>query len=142
MSSKLFHLTIITPERVVFDNDIEQVQLPTTQGELTILADHANLLSTLAIGPITASAENDHQDFAVSGGFLDVHDNSVTILAHTAEHGEEIDEQRAQEARERAEKLLTEVHSADRDQALVSASLQKALLRLKVAERHRKRRRG
>jgi F-type H+-transporting ATPase subunit epsilon len=142
MSAKSFHLTIITPERVVYDQDVEKVTLPTTEGEITVLADHTNLLSTLDLGPISTLAGDTLNDFAVSGGFVEVNDNKVTILANTAEQGEEIDEQRAQEAKDRAERLLKDVTHADQDQALVAASLQRALLRLKVLDRYRHRRKG
>jgi len=138
MSSKSFHLTIITPERVVYDQDIQKITLPTTEGEITVLADHANLLSTLALGQISTVSDDALSNFAVSGGFVEINNNKVTILANTAEHGAEIDEKRAQQAKDRAELLLKSAIHSDQDQALVSASLQRALLRLKVLDRYRR----
>ncbi len=132
------HLTITTPERIVYEGDVQSVTVPTIDGEIGVLPHHVPLVSVLAAGELHAiTTTGESQPMAVSGGFIEVNDNNVVILADTAEHAHEIDEQRAEEARARAQKLLTE-RAADVDYAEVQAILSKELARLKVVRRRRK----
>ena len=130
---------IVTAERLVLSEEgVDEVVAPGIAGELTVLPMHAPLLTMIKPGVMRIKRGNDETDMAITGGFLEVRDDRVTILADAAERAEEIDVARAEEARRRAEHQL-ERREADVDLARVSAELQKALIRLKVAERRRRR---
>ncbi|TMF05363.1 MAG: F0F1 ATP synthase subunit epsilon [Chloroflexi bacterium] len=130
---------IVTAERLVLSEEgVDEVVAPGIEGELTVLPMHAPLLTMIKPGVMRIKRGNDETDMAITGGFLEVRDDRVTILADAAERAEEIDVARAEEARRRAEHQL-ERREADVDLARVSAELQKALIRLKVAERRRRR---
>jgi F-type H+-transporting ATPase subunit epsilon len=132
-------LKIITPERIVFDEAaIDSVTLPGSEGELTILPRHAALMTALRPGPLTFRQGNTETDVALSGGFMEVRDNQVIVLADTAERSDEIDAARAEEARRRASNLLT-TREGEVDVAAVIASLERATARLRVVERRRRR---
>ena len=132
-------LQIITPERVVFEEeDVESVTIPGSEGELTILPSHAPLMTELNPGPLVFRKGNDEIDVALSGGFLEVREDKVIVLADTAERSDEIDLARAEEARQRAQELLATREGAA-DSALVMAALERAQARLRVAERRRRR---
>jgi F-type H+-transporting ATPase subunit epsilon len=131
---------IITPERVVFSDEVDQVSLMTTTGEITILPHHIPLVTVLKPGELRYKKDNEEQAIAVSGGFAEVkRDSSLTILADTAERATEIDLTRAEAARDRALKTMQEGIHADHAQfALLQASLEKALNRLKVGNKYRR----
>jgi F-type H+-transporting ATPase subunit epsilon len=132
-------LKIITPERVVFDeSSVDSVTLPGSEGELTILPRHAALMTALRPGPLTFRSGSMETDVSLSGGFLEVRDNQVIILADAAERSEELDAARAEEARRRAANLLA-TREGDVDVAAVMASLERATARLRVIERRRRR---
>ncbi|HEY5475324.1 MAG TPA: F0F1 ATP synthase subunit epsilon [Tepidiformaceae bacterium] len=132
---------IVTAERVVrVEQGVDVLIAPGSEGQLAILPRHAALMTTLDAGPLTFRRGADEADFAVSGGFMEVRDNRVTILANAAEAAEEIDIARAEAARARAEermKRVREQNVRDVDVARASASIQRALVRLRVAERRR-----
>jgi F-type H+-transporting ATPase subunit epsilon len=130
---------IVTAERSVLSEEgVDEVVVPGIEGELTVLPQHAPLLTMIKPGLMRLKKGADETEFAVTGGFLEVRDDKVTILADAAERAEEIDIARAEEAKQRAERLL-EQHETDVDLARVSAELQRSLIRLKVAERRRRR---
>ena len=129
---------IVTAERVVYSEEVDVVIAPGTAGQMAILPNHAPLLTTLQPGNLTVRIGGVEQDIFVSGGFLEVMENRVTVLADTAERAEEIDIGRAEEARQRAEERLR-VHPVDMDLARADAALKRALMRIKVAERTRRR---
>jgi F-type H+-transporting ATPase subunit epsilon len=132
-------LKIITPERVVFEEGaIDSVTLPGSEGELTILPRHAALMTALRPGALVFRQGQTETDVALSGGFLEVRDNQVIVLADTAERSDEIDAARAEEARRRAANLLA-TREGDIDVAAVIASLERASARLRVVERRRRR---
>jgi F-type H+-transporting ATPase subunit epsilon len=134
-------LQIITPERVVFQEDgVESVTLPGSEGELTVLPQHAPLMTELKPGALMFRKGGAEVDVALTGGFLEVRDDKVIVLADAAERSEEIDAARAEEARERARQQLA-AHEGDMDIAAVMASLQRAQARIRVAERMTRRRR-
>ncbi len=133
------HLTITTPERIVLETEVSSVNVPTVEGEIGVLANHIPLVSILAPGELHAIAtDGTEQVMAVSGGFVEVRDNKVVILADTAEKAEEIDEARAQAAREKAQALMQERATDDVGFADAQAALAKELARLKVARKRRK----
>ncbi len=129
---------VITAERVVYsDSEIDVVVAPGTAGELGILPSHAPFMTSLAPGELRLRKGNEETAMVVTGGFLEVRDNKVVILAEAAERAEEIDLARAEEARRRAEQQLAS-REATVDLARVEAELRRSLVRLKVAERRRK----
>jgi F-type H+-transporting ATPase subunit epsilon len=132
-------LQIITPERVVFSEEgVESITLPGSEGELTVLPSHAPLMTALLPGALYFRKGNELVDVALSGGFIEVRDDKVTILADTAERSDEIDAARAEEARERAAAALA-TREGEVDIAAAMAALSRAQARLRVAERRRRR---
>lgn len=139
MAKKIIKFEVVTPERVVLKREIIQVTVPTESGEITVLADHIPLVSILKSGVIEIkSAEDEIEIMSVSGGFIQVMRDKIVILADTAEKAEELDEQRIEEAKERAEQRKKEAVNLDQIQfANISAQLDKELARLKAVNRWR-----
>jgi F-type H+-transporting ATPase subunit epsilon len=137
---KTIKFEIVTPERVVLQEDILQITVPTTSGEITVLPDHIPLVSVLAPGVIEVKrADNIIEIMSVSGGFIEVMGDKIVILADTAERAEELDEARIQEAQARAEKLKEEAQNIDDVQfAAVTAKMEKELARLRAVNKWRK----
>ena len=132
-------LEIATAERVVYSEDVEILVAPGMDGQLGILPNHAPLLTALQPGEIRVVREGEESYMAVSGGFLEVMANRVTILADTAERAEEIDIERAEEAMQRAqERIESSVSAMDLQRAL--ASIRRSQARLLAARRRRPRR--
>jgi len=129
---------IVTAERSVYSEDgVDEVVAPGIEGELTVLPQHAPLLTMIKPGVIRIVKGNEDTDMAITGGFLEVRDDRVTILADAAERAEDIDVVRAEEARRRAERSLVERESKV-ELVEAAAELQRALIRLKAAERRRR----
>jgi len=100
------HLEIVTSERTVFSGDVDMVTIPGSGGVMGVLPHHAPVLSTLRPGELRVKIGDETHEFAIGGGFVDIHDNRVIILADSAERAEEIDIARAEAARARAAELL------------------------------------
>jgi F-type H+-transporting ATPase subunit epsilon len=131
---------IVTAERRVYAGEVKEVIAPTTSGQVGILPMHAPLLSELGAGEIRLILPDDDELLlAVAGGFMEVRDDKVIVLADSAERADEIDAERARKARERAEALLSQ-KEANVDFARAEAAMRRALARLRVAERARTRR--
>jgi len=141
MPAKTFHFQIATPERVVFSAEaVESVTLPTQMGEITVLAEHIPLVANLVPGEIKVVVGGADVTMAVSGGFINVQPGKVVVLADTAEHAEEINIERAEQARERAGELMRQQRTAETtDYTALAARLEKELARVKVARKHRER---
>ena len=133
------HLEIVTAERVVMSDDVDQINAPTKDGRIGILPRHMPLLTILDVGQLDIIKGGTTTSLAVSGGFIEVLPSRVTILADTAERADEIDEARAEAARRRAEEQMAQRQS-DREMALAEAELRRALIRLRVAQLKRNRR--
>jgi len=134
-------LEIVTAERVVFtDNNVDMVVAPSADGEVGILPHHAPLLTMLQIGELRVKKGNDEQSIVVAGGFMEVLNDKVTILADVAERSEEIDTATAEQARDRARDALTNRDVADADMAAAQAAMRLASLRLRIGSRGRRRR--
>ncbi len=131
---------IITMERIVYEDEVEQVTIPTAAGEITVLPRHAPLVSLLKPGELRIRKDGYDVLLSVSTGFVEVRPKSeVIILADTAERAEEIDLERAEQARKRAEEMLKEKERLDDVKfARLQAQLEKELARLKVGRRYRK----
>jgi len=130
----LLHVTIVTAQQTVFDGEAEMVIAPGSEGQLGILPRHAPLLTTLALGELRVRQHGVDEGIFVAGGFLEVNDNVVTVLADDAERGTEIDEDQAREARARAQALLARGNLGSEVEAAASAELERAVGRLRVAE--------
>jgi F-type H+-transporting ATPase subunit epsilon len=129
---------IVTAERVVYSEEgVDEVVAPGIEGELTVLPQHAPLLTMIKPGVMRIVKGADDIDMAITGGFLEVRDDRVTILADSAERAEDIDTVRAEEARRRAERALEERESKV-ELVEAAAELQRALIRLKAVERRRR----
>lgn len=134
MADKTFHLDIVTPTKNVFSGEIESIVASGTEGYFQILPRHTPFLSTLQIGEMRIRKEGKDDYYATSGGFAEVHSNRVSILAETAEHSREIDPDRANEAKARAEKLLASP-SDDIDQVRARLALFRAINRIRTLSR-------
>ncbi len=131
---------IITQERVVFNQLVDMVIAPGSEGELGILPHHVPLLTALAAGELRVKTSGGEQSFAISGGFMEVQPDHITVLATAAERAEEIDVARAEAARQRAEQLLKDGPPPDKDQyAAIEAALRRSSVRLKVARKRGRR---
>lgn len=133
----MLHLALITPDRVVFEDEVDAVSLPTPQGEITVLPHHIPLLSILAPGSVLVRRKGEESLFAVSRGVIEVDGASVRVLADTADRAAELEEEAVRQAKERAEKLLQEKRADAEEFAEVAAILERELARLKVVRRHR-----
>ena len=133
------HVEVITPERKVYEDDVDMVVAPGSEGYLGILPHHAPLLTALGPGEFRVKKGGIEEHLAVFGGFMDVRGDRVVVLTEAAEHVEEIDAQRAQEARDRAQQALAAVGMDPAAEARARAALQRALIRLRVSERRRRR---
>jgi len=134
MAEKTLQLDIVTPERLVFSGAVNSIMAPGTEGYFQILPGHTIFISTLQIGEIQVKRDNTLDYYATSGGFVEVHADRITVLAETAERANEIDTQRAQAAKERAEKRLKSADkTVDVDRARLS--LFRALNRIRVSVR-------
>ena len=138
----MIKLKIVTPEGISYDSsEVVSVTLPTTSGVITVLEDHIPLVSVLQAGEVVVRKGEHNIELAVSSGVVHVVENSeVHIMADTAERAEEIDLERAESARKRAEAFLKEKESAqDVDFAALQAKINKELARINVARRARRR---
>jgi len=135
MFDKPFALEVITPERTVLSTQAVSVSAPGVEGGFQVLFEHAPLLSALEVGRVTVrSADGTEHLFATSGGVLEVRDNKVLLLLETAERPQEIDAQRAEAARGRAQERL--VHrTPELDIIRAEASLHRALNRLRTVRK-------
>lgn len=127
--AKTLTLTVVTPERRVFSEPVEFFSLKGADGELGILPEHAPLFTTLAPGVLHYKQAGRDEILTVMGGFLSVQPDGATVLTEAAEKGGEIDEARARLAKERAEMALAQQHEVH-----ASASLSRALVRLRAVE--------
>lgn len=128
-------LEIVTPERLAFSDTVDAVVVPGIEGELGILPHHAPLLSTLGLGELRIRRGGTEESFAIVGGFVQVRPDKVVVMAETADLSSEIDLELALEARREAERALETGYREGADLAAARASLQQALLRIRVAER-------
>lgn len=130
---------IVSQDRTVFTGDVDIVVLPGAAGEMGILPKHAPVLTTLKYGVVKVRRDGKEQIFAVAGGVAEIQPEIVTVLADAAENVEEIDVDRADKARKRAEEILKQGVPADTDAYLaMEAALRRSNLRLDAARRYRK----
>ena len=130
-------LEIVTPERIAYSDEVDAVTCPGYEGELGILPHHAPLISTLGFGELKIRKGGREEYFAIAGGFVQVRPDKVVVIAETADLAAEIDLEAAQHARHEAERALSEGFTESADLAAARAAMQRALLRIRVAERRR-----
>jgi F-type H+-transporting ATPase subunit epsilon len=134
-------LDIVTAERVVYSADVDIVIAPGVEGQLGILPHHAPLMTILQAGELVVRKDGQEDSLAISGGFLEVRPDRVIVLADSAERAEEIDIARAEAARKRAEERLKDRRTTGADEAaLAEAALRRAMARLSVADKMKRRR--
>jgi F-type H+-transporting ATPase subunit epsilon len=129
---------VVTAERIVLSQEADMVVAPGVEGELGILPRHVPLITALQAGAIRIRNQGVEDELAISGGFLEVHNNRVIILADSAERAEEIDLARAEEARRRAEERLRQRQVSEVDLTRAEAALRRSVTRLKIAQRRRR----
>ncbi|HSX09748.1 MAG TPA: ATP synthase F1 subunit epsilon [Candidatus Saccharimonadales bacterium] len=134
-------LQIVTPEKVVYEGEVAEIYIKTADGPLGIFPHHINLFSKIVPGELKLKVGGHDEFMALTGGFMEIQNNKVTILADYAVPAEEIQVERALEAKKRAEELLKrkETQMDEREFATAQAELAKALIELQVANRKRKR---
>lgn len=130
-------LEIVTAEGTVFADDVNEVVAWGIEGQLGILPHHAPLMTMLQPGDLLIRKDNEEHYLAISGGFLEVRPDRVIILADACERAEEIDMERAEAARRRADEIL-KTRPPDVDTAAAEAALRRSLARIKAAEKRRR----
>jgi F-type H+-transporting ATPase subunit epsilon len=133
-------LDIVTAERIVYSEDVDVIIAPGQEGQLGILPHHAPLMTILQSGELVVRRGSQEDTLAISGGFLEVRPDRVIILADSAERAEEIDIERAEAARKRAEERLRDRKVAGLDELRAASALRRAIARLSVAEKMKTRR--
>jgi F-type H+-transporting ATPase subunit epsilon len=127
-------LQIVTPDRLIVNEQVDEVQIPGTEGYLGVLPGHTPLLTALSIGEMWYRKGQEKTHLSIAGGFAEVLPDRVTLLATLAERPEEIDVARAEAARQRAEQRLAQARS-DVDYERARLALQKSIIRLQVSTR-------
>lgn len=130
------HLKIVTPEKLLVDEEVSQVNVSTEQGILGILPNHANLMAKLEPGELVIKKGGKVDTLAVGDGFLQVANNTLTVMTDLAVNEEDIDEKAVEEAKKRAEQALSQTLS-DEEYAETLANLEKSLAQLRIKRRHR-----
>lgn len=134
-------LEIVTPEKIIYQGDIDEVYVNTADGEIGILPHHVNLFSVVEPGELKIKKSGKEEYMAITGGFLEISNNNVTILADYAVPAEKIEYEKAMEARKRAEELMKkkETQMNEREFAEAQAAFKQAIAELHVASRRRRR---
>ena len=127
------HVEVVTAERELYNGEANLVSAPGSEGRLGILPRHAAILALLAPGELRVELNGEEEPIFVSGGFIEVFENNVTVLADTAEHAEEIDQARAEAARRRAQERLADAQT-NQERAELQSALERAISRLRIAE--------
>ncbi len=128
-------LEIVTPESVIFNDKVEEVTIPGSEGEFGVLIGHASLLSSLKFGELNYTKGGKKSYYAVNTGYAEVTSEKVTVLVETAERADMIDKDRAKRAQERAEQTLAKLTKEDQEFELAKAALERAIARIKISER-------
>lgn len=130
------HLKIVTPEKLIFDEEVSQVNVSTEEGQIGILPNHTNLMAKLEPGELVIKKGGKVDTMAIGDGFLQMADNTLSIMTDLAAYAQDIDERAVEEAKKRAEQAL-EQKLSDEEYAETLAVLEKSLAQLKIKRRHR-----
>ncbi|MEN6373543.1 MAG: F0F1 ATP synthase subunit epsilon [Smithella sp.] len=134
MSDELI-LEIVTPEKMAFTGEVEEVTVPGTEGEFGVLRGHEAVLTSVDIGELSFTKDGKKSYYAVNTGYVEVTAEKVTLLIETAERSDTIDVDRAQRAKERAETRLAQVEKDSDEFDRINVALMRAITRIKVAEK-------
>ncbi len=137
-----FTFELVTPERIVLKEKADQITLPTPDGEITLLPHHIPLVTLVSAGELRLKRDNKEIPLVVTGGYLEVNGSFVRLLTDEAEHAAEIDEAKAEAARQRAEKVQKEAYQDEKAYAEAAAMLERSLARLRIAKKYRHLRRS
>lgn len=130
------HLKIVTPEKLLIDEEVSQVNAPTEEGEIGILPNHVNLMAKLKPGELVIKKGGKEERLAIGDGFLQMTDNTLTVMTDLATYAQDIDEKAVEEAKKRAEQAL-EQKLSDEEYAETLANLEKSLAQLRIKRRHK-----
>lgn len=130
------HLKIVTPEKLLIDEEVSQVNVSTADGEIGILPHHANLMAKLAPGELVIKRNGKVESMAIGAGFLQMANNTLTVMTDLATYAADIDERVVEEAKKRAEQALAQTLS-DEEYAETLANLEKSLAQLRIKRRHK-----
>lgn len=131
------NLQIITPEKIVYKNEVDTITAPTKEGQITILPKHVGLLTQIIPGELIVRKGSLTQSLAITGGFMEVSKNGVNILADYAIRAEDIEVLKAEEAQRKAKKAMDEKVS-ERDFTTAQSEMIKAITELRVATKYKK----
>ena len=134
----IIRLEVVTAERLVLSEDVDMVVAPGIDGELGILPNHAPLMTMLQAGELRAKSGGKEFDLVITGGFLEVRPDRVIVLADAAERSDEIDIERAEAAKRRAEERLSQRDIDGLDAARAEAAIRRSMTRIKLAQKKRK----
>lgn len=132
------NLQIVTIEKKIYDEKVASVSLPTEMGEVGILPNHVPLVTNLAEGEIKIEKNKKTSSLVCTGGFAQIQPDKVIVLTDAAEHAEEIDIERAETAKKKAEETMKQVSVKKPEYGIAAAALRRSLMRLEVAKRVRK----
>lgn len=133
---KTYKLKIVTPEKIFFDGETEQITIRTTEGDIGILANHIKYVCNIVAGPLKVKQENgEYREAALSEGILKVSEEGVTVLVSTAEWADEIDLERAEKAKQKAEDILSDKSRID-DFDRAEIKLKRALVRINISKKY------
>ena len=130
-------LQIITPEKIVYSDEIDEIVVPTIDGEIAILPNHINLLTQIISGELIVKKGTSTQLLAITGGFLEINDNKINVLADYAIKAQDVEAARAMEAKKRAEKIMSE-KSTEKDFKIAQGELIKAILELRISTKYKR----
>lgn len=132
---KGFHLEIISPVRTIFSGEVTSVTIPGSMGGFQVLKDHAPLIASFDIGRIRIQEQNESTEYSTSGGIFEVKNNQAIVLAESVETKDDIDLERANLAKQRAEQILNLAESEAEEKEEAKIALQRAINRIKIAEK-------
>jgi F-type H+-transporting ATPase subunit epsilon len=134
MSDELI-LEIVTPEKMAFTGEVEEVTVPGTEGEFGVLRGHEAILTSVDIGELSFTEDGKKSYYAINTGYAEVTADKVTLLIETAERSDTIDKDRAQRAKERAEARLAQIEKDSEEFNKINVALIRAITRISVAEK-------
>lgn len=129
-------LEIITPIKVILKEEVDEITLPTSTGEISILPNHVDLFTKIVPGEMIIKRGNKSDLFAITGGFLEIVKNHVSVLADHAIHAQDIEISKTEEAKQRAEKAMKEKQT-EKDYEFLQDEVRRSVLEIKVARRHK-----
>jgi F-type H+-transporting ATPase subunit epsilon len=137
MSNLNIKFKIVTPEKTVLEDTVDQVTLPMTEGQITILPNHQSYIASLKPGVLCFKKDGEETELAIAGGFIEFDKNNLVVLSDAAERAEEIDLKLAEEAKQKAEELKEQLVSLDDEEyAKIAAAIEHETSRINIARKH------